>query len=175
MRTKPFAVLLACLMLPAGHALADKTVYGLIERVALPDLGVELDAKLDTGAETASLGARDIERFERDGERWVRFVPDFRGHPEQVLELPLARVSKIKRRPGDFHRELDKSYTARPVVELHLCMGNRLREIEVNLTDRSAFKYPLLIGSDALAEFGALVDPSLTQATAEPNCTDADE
>ena len=59
-----------------------------------------------------------------------------------------------------------------------MCMGKAKRSIEVNLTDRSAFQYPLLIGSDALARFDALVDPSLKYAAGEPGCTtdsDADE
>ena len=50
-------------------------------------------------------------------------------------------------------------------------MGRTRRTIEVNLTDRSAFEYPLLIGSDALTRFGALVDPSLKYAAGKPSCT----
>jgi hypothetical protein len=44
------------------------------------------------------------------------------------------------------------------------------RTIEVNLTDRSAFQYPLLIGSEALKRFDALVDPSLKYAAGKPAC-----
>ncbi len=40
----------------------------------------------------------------------------------------------------------------------------------MNLTDRSAFQYPLLIGSEALKRFGALVDPSLKYAAGKPAC-----
>lgn len=91
---------------------------------------------------------------------------------------PLARISKIKRRAGDFDPEEEKTYTARPVIELDLCMGKVKRTIEVNLTDRTAFQYPLLIGSDALTRFGALVDPSRTFIAGKPGClneSDADE
>ncbi len=49
-------------------------------------------------------------------------------------------------------------------------MGTALRSIEVNLTDRSAFQYPLLIGSEALKRFDALVDPSLKYAAGKPAC-----
>lgn len=57
-------------------------------------------------------------------------------------------------------------------------MGKAKRTIEVNLTDRTAFQYPLLIGSDALTRFGALVDPSRTFIAGKPGClneSDADE
>ena len=151
-----------------------KTVYGLNEYARLGDLGLEVAAKLDTGAKTASLSARDIKRFKRNGESWVRFylaIDTAHSHP---IERPLARVSKIKRRSGDYDPEEGKAYTARPVIALNICMGTALREIEVNLTDRSAFQYPLLIGSEALKHFNAQVDPSLKYAAGKPACaTDA--
>lgn len=172
MRLKPLFALCSLLLLPGLAAAADKTIYGLNEYVSL-DIDVEVAAKLDTGAQTASLSARDIERFKRDGERWVRFylaIDDAHAHP---IERPLARISKIKRRAGDVDSDDDKTYTARPVIELDVCMGGTRREIEVNLTDRSAFQYPLLIGSDALKRFDALVDPSLKYAAGKPACTTA--
>uniref|UniRef100_UPI002AFF1531 putative ATP-dependent zinc protease n=1 Tax=Pseudomonas sp. C11 TaxID=3075550 RepID=UPI002AFF1531 len=87
----------------------------------------------------------EIRRFKRDGETWVSLIIAIDDTHERTLERPLARISKIKRRAADFDEEDCKSYTARPVIELELCMGNTLRSIEVNLTDRSAFQYPLLI------------------------------
>lgn len=149
----------------------EKTVYGLNEYASLFDLDLQVAAKLDTGAKTASLSARDIQRFKRNGEPWVRFylaIDDRHAHP---IEKPLARISKIKRRAGDVDPDESKTYTARPVIELQICMGRALRSIEVNLTDRSAFQYPLLIGSEALKDFSALVDPSLKYAAGKPGCT----
>lgn len=178
MSFKPYSLLLCLLLAPLTGLALEKSVYGLNEHVALPDFNIEVIAKLDTGAQTASLSARDIERFKRDGKTWVRFylaLDEAHTHP---IERPLARISKIKRRAGDFDPEEEKTYTPRPVIELDLCMGKTRRTIEVNLTDRSAFQYPLLIGSDALTRFGALVDPSLTHAAGKPGCTtesDADE
>lgn len=172
-------LLLLCALASPLLAQADeKTIYGLNEHVALPEFGLEVPAKLDTGAQTASLSARDIERFKRDGKPWVRFYLAIDEAHNRPIELPLQRISKIKRRAGDFDPEEEKTYTPRPVVELDLCMGEAKRSIEVNLTDRSAFQYPLLIGSDALTRFEALVDPSLKYAAGKPGCiteSDADE
>ncbi|MCM2321052.1 MAG: ATP-dependent zinc protease [Pseudomonas sp.] len=171
MRLKPLVLLLSLLM-PCGLSLAaEKNVYGLNEYVSLPELDDVLAAKLDTGAKTASLGARNIKRFKRNGETWVRF--NIGSDDTAPIEKPLARISKIKRRAGDFDPDEGKTYTARPVIELDVCMGNTLRTIEVNLTDRSAFQYPLLIGSEALKRFGALVDPSLKYAAGKPGCSNA--
>lgn len=170
MRLKPFTLLLCLLTLSCPSLAAGKTVYGLNEYIHVQDLDLLVASKLDTGAMTASLSARDIKRFKRDGETWVRFVLAIDGQPERIIERPLARISKIKRRAGDFDPDEGKTYTPRPVIELELCMGQALRTIEVNLTDRSAFQYPLLIGSEALKHFEAMVDPSLKYAAGEPGC-----
>ena len=174
MRLTPVLLLLCLTLLPAIGQAAGKTVYGLNEYAKLGDLDLEVAAKLDTGAKTASLSARDIKRFKRNGESWVRFYLAIDAAHSHPIERPLARVSKIKRRAGDYDAESGKAYTARPVIELEICMGQALRTIEVNLTDRSAFQFPLLIGSEALKHFDALVDPSLKYAAGKPACaTDA--
>ncbi|EJO95909.1 hypothetical protein A471_00930 [Ectopseudomonas mendocina DLHK] len=161
-----------CLLSLSFPGLAlGKSIYGLNEYIHIEELDVLVAAKLDTGAKTASLSARDIKRFKRNGETWVRFVLAVDDSHEHTVERPLSRISKIKRRAGDFDPEEGKTYTARPVIDLELCMGQTLRTIEVNLTDRSAFQYPLLIGSEALKDFEAMVDPSLKYAAGKPGCT----
>jgi len=162
--------LLSLFLLPALGQAAEKTVYGLNEYARLADIDLEVAAKLDTGAKTASLSARDIKRFKRNGESWVRFYLAIDAAHAHPIERPLARVSKIKRRAGDYNPDEGKAYTARPVIEMNICMGTAKRVIEVNLTDRSAFQYPLLIGSEALKHFDALVDPSLKYAAGKPAC-----
>lgn len=174
MRLKALPLLLSLFALPGISAAAGKTVYGLNEYARLSGIDLEVAAKLDTGAKTASLSARDIKRFKRNGESWVRFYLAIDAAHSYPIERPLARVSKIKRRAGDYDPDEDKNYTARPVIALDVCMGSALRSIEVNLTDRSAFQFPLLIGSEALKRFDALVDPSLKYAAGKPACaTDA--
>jgi len=159
---------LGCLSL-LGHSAvaADKHLYGLHEHALLIDFNQPIEAKLDTGAKTASLHAYDIERFRRDGKSWVRFYLD--KTRERLVERPLLRTSRIKRRADDYDDD-DRSSTARPVIALSICMGNRVQQIEVNLADRSAFRYPLLIGSDALKQFSALIDPSLEHVVGAPSC-----
>lgn len=151
---------------------ADKRIFGLHEHVHIRDLGVDLKAKLDTGATTSSLSAQNIKRFKRDGESWVRFQLAWEGAPEQMYELPLARVSRIKRRADDFDPEEEKTYSARPVIQVQLHMGDRQQLIEVNLTDRSAFKYPFLLGARGLKGLGAVVDPSLSLTAGKPGLTE---
>jgi hypothetical protein len=126
---------------------------------------------MDTGALTASLSAKDIETFTRDGENWVRFRLGTKDASNKVYEHKVARISKIKTRSDDEDDDKEAAQpTKRPVVELELCLGNVKRTVEVNLTDRSSFNYPLLIGAKALREFGAAVNPARRFTADKPDC-----
>ena len=46
-----------------------------------------------------------------------------------------------------------------------------LTESETNLTDRSDFRFPLLVGSEALVSLGALVDPAQSMSGGAPSCS----
>lgn len=148
---------------------SQQYIYGLHEQVRLPEIGIALPAKLDTGAITASMHALDIEIFQQGNQHWVRFLVPVDGQKKR-LELPIVRMSQIKRRADDISKNDKRLYTQRPVVEMTLCMGNRTHRVEVNLTDRSTFEYPLLIGSSALKTFGALVDPAQSFSSGVPDC-----
>ncbi|WP_414628369.1 ATP-dependent zinc protease [Pseudomonas anguilliseptica] len=162
-----------CTALFATGAMANQPqIYGLHEKVSLHELALELPAKLDTGAETASLSAKNIQVFKRDGGEWVRFQLGMKDAEQaQIIEKPLARMSYIKRRADDRKPGDKQLYSARPVIEMDICVGNELKNIEVNLTDRSAFEYPLLIGSSALKEFNAAVSPGVRYSAGQPSCT----
>lgn len=161
-------------LLVAGPVMAtQKPVYGLYEQAQLPQIDLQVAAKLDTGAQTSSLSARGITRFKRNGQSWVRFYLAIDSAHQHPVERPLARVSKIKRRASDANADDNKTSSSRPVITLQLCMGNALREVEFNLTDRGAFQYSLLIGTQALMAFNVVVDPALEYAAGKPACVTA--
>ena len=91
-------LLASALMLALPALAAEPTLYGRYEYVSLPQLQQTLQAKMDTGALTASLSAKDIETFTRDGENWVRFRLATKGASDKVYEHKVARISKIKTR-----------------------------------------------------------------------------
>ncbi len=128
---------------------------GWLEMVILQPWNIKLRAKLDTGAKTSSLHAVDIERFERDGEKWVRFHttdPD-EENPLKFIEVPLVRDVKIKR-----HKQKPQ---IRPVVEMTFCLDGQIYTSEFSLTDRSRFNYRVLLGRKMLQQ-GIIVDPAST-------------
>ena len=135
---------------------------GWVENAVLYPHEIMLHAKLDTGARTSSIDARDPEYITRDGENWVRMSITNRDIETVIIEAPIVRHSKIKRHFG-------KRQT-RPVILLDLCIGNVRKKEEVNLVDRTGMNYELLIGRNFLKdEF--LIDPGATYRLS-PDCSD---
>ena len=139
----------------------EKAIFGHVERVIISEKGFSLKARLDTGAQTSSLDAHNIVRLRRGDVRYVRFdVMDPDTGDFVTLERPLVRNVRIRQHTAPPMR--------RPVVKMWLCLGHKVREVEVNLTSRSDFLYPLLIGRSAMRG-SIVVDPELT-FTARPQC-----
>jgi hypothetical protein len=157
-------VLLAAATQPSAAETADLRILGWVESAWLDDPGLEIRAKLDTGAETSSLDARIVKKFRKSGKRWVRFaITDRETGDEFVLVRERVRTVGVVQHDG--------SRQVRPVVTLRICIAGEWLETEVSLIDRSEFNYPLLLGRRALASF-ALVDPSGT-FLASPGCAPA--
>lgn len=133
---------------PAAH---DMMVIGQVEYVIV-DASVRTKARIDTGAKTSSINATDIVEFERDGKPWVRFgFSPADGDEPVAIERPVSRRVLIKRHGFDPQR--------RYVVTLGLAIGNIEVVVEVTLSDRSDFEFPVLIGRNFLTD-NAVVDVS---------------
>lgn len=136
-----------------------RLVIGADEVVRILPENLVVAARVDTGAETSSLHAVDIEHFERHGNSWVRFrTLDENTGMDAVLERPRVRWSRIRNRAAEARR--GKGHERRPVVELQVRLQHRERTIEVNLTDRQPFEYKMLVGRSGILEFDAIVDPA---------------
>lgn len=136
------------------------TVVGWVESVTLGGERLVVPAKLDTGADTSSLHASDITWVRRDGGDWVAFDVVGKDNRKVRFERKVERVTRVRKAAGGVQ--------ARPVVLLGVCLGDTYRVTEVNLTDRTGLKLPLLVGRSFLAERFA-VDSSRTD-TVEPAC-----
>ena len=127
-------------------ALAEKLLVGRREEVWIEDLQLALPARIDTGAETASLDARNIREFERDGDDWVRFdiVHPKSGEP-LTLERPVARVVRILQSTSE---EAER----RAVIELGIVLGDVRQMAEFTLSDRSHLDFQMLVGRNILKD-----------------------
>lgn len=128
---------------PASIADAGKyRVAGWIERVLLTDKGALFEAKVDTGADTSSVHAENIRHFSRNNAPWVEFTLHDMNDKPYTLQRPLERVARIKKKTT--------GYQERPVVILQICVGDLQRGVEVNLSQRAHFRYPVLLGRNFL-------------------------
>ncbi|WP_211829859.1 ATP-dependent zinc protease family protein [Kistimonas asteriae] len=133
--------------------IGNKLVIGAIEQATFENLGLTMEARIDTGATTSSLGATDIRLFERDGRQWVSFRLNGEQNDKDslVVERQVARNVMIKRH--------GKESQQRPVIKLKVRIGKIEQMAEFTLTDRSQFEYPVLVGRNILTDM-AIVDVS---------------
>ena len=158
-----FVVILLLLSSTQSHAGTRRLeIVGWVEHAVLVGPGIQLKAKLDTGAETSSLDAVIIKKFRKHGKRWVRFqLTDHQSGKEYIVVRERVRTTGVIQHDGRAQ--------IRPVVLMNLCIASRLLATEVSLIDRSEFNYPLLLGRNTLKSF-ALIDPDNTFLS-EPDCS----
>lgn len=119
-----------------------KLLLGRQEWVAFPDHNLILPARIDSGANTSSLHAVNLQEFERDGETWLRFETHYQAEgadqPRVIpIEAPLVRQVRIRQASGSEQR---------PVVRLPMRLAHRTESVEFTLTDRGEMTFPVLLG-----------------------------
>jgi hypothetical protein len=124
--------------------IAGFLIIGEIENVTFKEEKLRLKARIDTGAETSSLGIVSQQPFERDGKKWLRFSVKDPGSDKTIeIERPLVRTAEIKRHGAEAMK--------RPVVKLKIMLGKVEMERQFTLTDRSQYTFPVLIGRNVLS------------------------
>lgn len=144
----------------------EPVVLGYLENVSVGKLGLQMKGKLDTGADTSSVHARNVEIYKR-GKRdnWVKFRLVGKDGRSIRYDQNVIRFAQIKTKTGGTIR--------RPVITLPLCVGGRTAVAEVNLADREPFDFDILIGREFLSD-RVLVDSGQTYIAAE-SCETADD
>lgn len=124
-----------------------KIIIGQEERISLPSNGIiDIPARIDTGAKTSSIHAKNIRYEEENGITMVIF--DFiaknkdRALVTTTVRSELHTKRKIKTHSG--------SPVTRPYIVTELKFGDITFEAELNLSNRSHMKYKLLIGREVL-------------------------
>jgi len=132
-------VLTIPVLFPSGKVNAgERITIGEVEDVILIPWRVKLPARIDTGAATSSLDARELKVKNNIAE--FKLPKKYGG---LLLRLPVVEWQNI--RSADFKER-------RPVVEITLCMGPKLIRTQVTLNDRSLVRYPLIIGRNILKD-----------------------
>ena len=162
------ASLLGALITPttfaASNTEAPRQVFGWVEEGLIQPENISVKIKMDTGALTSSMDAKDLEHFQKNGEKWVRFTVEVKDSQSG------RRVS------APFERKVERSVTvrgaggaeSRPVVLMQMCIGRRVYSEQFSLNDRGDMLYPVLIGRRTLEKLGP-IDVSRT-FTQQPHC-----
>ncbi len=125
------------------------TIFGEAEYITIKPDNIRLKARIDTGATTSSIHAAQIKLFERDGKKWVKFNLVRSNGQKVPMKRRVIRTIEVKRHGTD--------QQSRPVVNLDIAMGSIKKRTQFSLTDRSQFKFPVLIGRSLLKNT-AIVD-----------------
>ena len=134
-----------------------KRVVGWKENAALPDLNVKnVIAKVDTGANLASIDASDIKIVSRENVKYVKFKVMKRNNTVRKTSALLEGYKRIKSSNGDVER--------RPYIKTTLLMDGISKKIDLTLTDRGPMEYTMLIGRKALGRRW-VVNPSISFST----------
>jgi len=134
-----------------------KRIVGWKENAALPDLNVKnVIAKIDTGANLASIDAADIKIITRNNVKYVKFKVMKRNNTIRKTSAPLEGYKRIKSSNGDVEK--------RPYIKTTLLMDGISKRIELTLTDRGPMEYTMLIGRKALGRRW-VVNPSISFST----------
>lgn len=119
-----------------------QTIIGKSDYIDLPTLNIKnINAKIDTGAKTSSLHAKNIKST--DGKNVI-----FELY-ENKYTLPISRIVLVKSSNGISER--------RYVIKTKIVIFDRIEELEFTLTNREKMSFPVLLGRNFLKK-GFLVD-----------------
>jgi len=131
---------------PTPLNVSGKMRVGALETIWLPDLDLALIARIDTGAKTSSIDASDIQLFERDGKRWVRFQIF-----DPISDEWVSLERRLKRTVGIVQSGTQKS-KSRPVIKMSVLIGGHEQIAEFSLSGRSHRDYQAVIGRSILKD-----------------------
>ena len=124
--------------------MSQKKIIGKREAIDILDLDLfDLDAKIDTGADSNSLHCDDIFI---DDEKFVHFTLVDEVHPSyhgKRIKIPLYKLKKVKSSNG--------TVQLRASIKVDTLFFGKKYKTVVSLTNRSDMKYPMLIGRKFLA------------------------
>lgn len=138
----------------------EPVVLGYVEDVYVGNMALAMRGKLDTGADSSSVHARDVKLYDKSGkDTWVRFRLIGKDGRAVKYDQNVIRFAHIKTKTGGTIR--------RPVIRLPLCVGGKRGHAEINLADRGDFEYDILVGREFLAD-RVLVDAGQSFIAGEP-------
>jgi hypothetical protein len=123
----------------------SKQIIGAVEIVQIQDLNYL--ARVDTGADTTSLNAYNIDVEDEEVNvnanigKTLRFSTANENGESQTIEAKIVKINNVRNVLGS---------ESRYVVQLAIAWGDYVKTIDVNLRDRSKMQFALLLGRNWL-------------------------
>jgi hypothetical protein len=128
-------------------------IIGRVELVDLPEFNlVELEAKIDTGADSSALHCTNIRIHDDNSVSFCILDPNHPDYVGQELRMPIFTCKWVKSSNG-----ISKK---RAYIQTHVFINGKNYPIIISLTDRSKMSKPMLLGRRFL-EGKFLVDVSI--------------
>ena len=129
----------------------------------LPDLGVKsIKVKVDTGARSSALHVFDLQEFDKEGEKWVRFKIYASQRTQKTVVQSEAKVLE--------YRSIKNSggkAALRPVIITNITLLDETFPVELTLANRDEMGFRMLLGRQAMRR-RFLVDPSGSYYNGKP-------
>lgn len=157
---------------PVKKRPTPRVVVGWHEWVSFPDLGIQrIAAKIDTGARTSALHARDVVMVKgENGETLAEFTPPLLRHQSDFTVWPAGGVRRVRAPLVDerWVKSSNGKEEPRWVIHTTFVLGEVTFTSEITLTNRGGMRFPMLIGRQALrGRF--LVNPGRSHLAAQEN------
>ena len=117
----------------------DKRVIGRREKISILDLELyDLDAKVDTGADSNALHCDDIS-LEEEGYVSFRLLDEVHeSYHGKKMRMPLYKIKRVKSSNGEVQ--------LRPSIKVRVSFFGKRYTTVLSLTNRADMKFPMLIG-----------------------------
>lgn len=124
--------------------MGNKKIIGRKESITILDLELfDLDAKVDTGADSNALHCDNIEVDESGFVHFTLLDEVHEAYHGRRMSMPLYKVKKVKSSNGVVQE--------RPSIKVSVYFFNKEYKTIISLTNRADMKFPMLIGRKFLS------------------------
>jgi len=124
--------------------MSDKKIVGKKELISIVDLDLyNLDAKVDTGADSNALHCDDIYIDDDDYVHFTLLDEVHEAYHGRKMKMPIHKIKKVRSSNGELQ--------TRPSIEVTVEFFGKKYKTVISLTNRADMKYPMLIGRKFLS------------------------
>lgn len=122
----------------------NKKIIGSVEIISILDLELfDLDAKIDTGADSNALHCDDIFIDQNNFVHFKLVDEVHASYHDKEMVIPLYKLKRVRSSNGKLQ--------LRPSIKVDVLFFGKKYKAVISLTNRSDMKYPMLIGRKFLS------------------------